>query len=97
MQGPDGIKYPTSGIFNEITEPERIVFTNVKEDDKGNAELQVVNTVTFIEENGKTTMNLKAVVVMETPAACGSVDGMNVGWNQSIDRFADLVQKLTTK
>ncbi len=97
MQGPDGTKYPTRGVFNEITEPERIVFTNVKEDDEGNAELEVVNTVTFTEENGKTKMTLKAVVVMETPAACGSVNGMNVGWNQSIDRFAETLKKLINK
>jgi uncharacterized protein YndB with AHSA1/START domain len=97
MQGPDGTKYPTSGIFNEIIEPERIVFTNIKEDDDGNAELEVRNTVTFTEVNGKTKMTLNATVVMETPAACGSVDGMNVGWNQSIDRFAGLVQTLINK
>ena len=97
MQGPDGTKYPTSGVFNEIIEPERIVFTNIKEDDEGNAELEVLNTVTFTEVNGKTKMTLNAKVVMETPAACGSVDGMNVGWNQSIDRFADLVQILINK
>jgi len=97
MQGPDGMKYPTSGIFTEIIEFERIVFTNTKEDEAGNAELEVLNTVTFTEINGKTKMTLKATVVMETPAACGSVDGMNVGWNQSIDRFADLVQVLINK
>jgi uncharacterized protein YndB with AHSA1/START domain len=97
MQGPDGMKYPTSGVFKEIVEPERIVFTNIKEDEDGNAELEVLNTVTFIETDGKTKMTLRAIVVMETPAACGSVDGMNVGWNQSIDRFTDLVQTLTNK
>jgi uncharacterized protein YndB with AHSA1/START domain len=95
MQGPDGMKYPTRGVFDEIIEPERIVFTNVKEDEEGNAELKVLNTVTFTEENGKTKMTLKAVVIMETPAACGSVDGMNVGWNQSIDRFTELVESLS--
>jgi uncharacterized protein YndB with AHSA1/START domain len=91
MQGPDGMKYPTRGIFTEITEHERIVFTNIKEGDNGEAQLEVLNTVTFIEENGKTKMTLRATVVNSTPEACGSVDGMNVGWNQSIDRFADLL------
>jgi uncharacterized protein YndB with AHSA1/START domain len=91
MQGPDGMKYPTRGIFTEITEHERIVFTNIKEGDNGEAQLEVLNTVTFMEENGKTKMTLRATVVKSTPEACGSVDGMNVGWNQSIDRFADLL------
>jgi uncharacterized protein YndB with AHSA1/START domain len=92
MQGPDGMKYPTRGIFTEITEPERIVFTNIKEGDNGEAQLEVLNTVTFTEENGKTKMTLSAVVVKSTPEACGSVEGMNVGWNQSIDRLADLLE-----
>ena len=94
MQGPDGIKYPTRGIFTEITEPERIVFTNIKEGDHGEEQLEVLNTVTFTEENGKTKMTLRATVVKSTPEACGSVEGMNVGWNQSIDRFADLLASL---
>jgi uncharacterized protein YndB with AHSA1/START domain len=92
MQGPDGTKYPTGGFFKEFVEPEKLVFISIKEDDDGNAELEVRNTVTFTETNGKTTMIMNAEVVMETPAACGSVDGMNVGWNQSIDRLTDLIQ-----
>src|SRR5437764_12032009 len=56
MQGPDGMRYPTRGIFNEIIEPERIVFTNVKEGDDGDDQLEVLNTVIFSEENGKTKM-----------------------------------------
>ena len=91
MQAPDGLLIPTSGVFTEIVEPERIVFKNFKEDDDGNAQLEVVNTVTFIEEDGKTTMTLHALAVRITPEACGSIEGMNVGWNQSIDRFADLL------
>ena len=92
MQGPDGTKYPTRGVFNEIVEPERIVFSNIKEDDDGNAQLEVLNTVIFTEENGKTKMTFTAIVVSSTPEACQSLDGMNVGWNQSIDRFADLLE-----
>jgi uncharacterized protein YndB with AHSA1/START domain len=97
MQGPDGTKYPTHGTFTEISPFDRIVFTNTKEDDDSNAELEVLNTVTFAEENGKTKMTLKAVVVMGTPQACQSIEGMNTGWNQSIDRFADNLEILTGK
>ncbi|HWZ03625.1 MAG TPA: SRPBCC domain-containing protein [Mucilaginibacter sp.] len=88
MQAPDGLMIPTSGVFTELLEPERIVFKNFKEDDDGNAQLEVINTVTFTEENGKTTMTLNALAVRITPEACASIEGMNVGWNQSIDRFA---------
>jgi uncharacterized protein YndB with AHSA1/START domain len=88
MQGPDGTLYPTSGIFTKIVEPELIIFHNIKEGDDGSAQLEVVNTVRFTEEDGKTKMTFNATVVMATPEACQSVDGMNNGWNQSIDRFA---------
>jgi uncharacterized protein YndB with AHSA1/START domain len=97
MQGPDGFQYPTRGLFTELIEPELIVFTSIKEDANGNAELEVLNTVTFSEENGKTKMVLKAVVTMSTPQACGSVDGMDQGWNQSIDRLAETIQALISK
>src|SRR5260370_11596598 len=97
MRGPDGTEYPTRGVFIEITEPERIVFNNVKEDDYGNAELENVNTVTFTEENGKTKMNLHVVVIKSTPEACKSIDGMNLGWNQSIDRLAENLHNLVNK
>jgi uncharacterized protein YndB with AHSA1/START domain len=91
MQAPDGLMIPTSGVFTELVEPDYLVFKNYKEDEDGNAQLEVINTVTFTEENGKTTMTLNALATRITPEACGSIDGMNVGWNQSIDRFADLL------
>src|SRR5437868_7359642 len=48
MLGPDGVLIPTRGIFQEIVEPERIVFTNVAfENEAGEAGLEVVNTITF--------------------------------------------------
>ena len=94
MQGPNGVRYPTRGVFTKIVAPELIVFHNIKEDDNGKAELEVINTVTFTEEDGKTKMLFNARVIMSTPEACQSVDGMNNGWNQSIDRFAETLDRL---
>jgi uncharacterized protein YndB with AHSA1/START domain len=94
MLGPDGTQYPTHGFFKEIITPERLVFTSIKEDDYGKAQLEVLNTVIFEEENGKTKMIMKAVVVKSTPEACGSVDGMNTGWNQSIDRLSEIIKRI---
>jgi len=95
MQGPDGTRYPTRGVFTKIVEPELIVFHNIKEGDDGSAELEVVNTVKFTEENGKTTMVFNATVIMSTPEACKSLEGMNTGWNQSIDRLAATLDSIT--
>jgi len=89
MQTPDGIQIPVTGIFNEIHAPDRIVFTTMKIDENGNAELEVLNTVTLSEEDGKTKLILKAVVVKSTPQAAASLQGMETGWSQSLDRFAE--------
>jgi uncharacterized protein YndB with AHSA1/START domain len=89
MQAPDGYQIPVTGVFNEIHEPDRIVFTTMKLDENGNAELEILNTVTLREENGKTTLTMKAVVVKSTPQAVASLNGMETGWSQSFDRLAE--------
>jgi uncharacterized protein YndB with AHSA1/START domain len=97
MRGPDGMQYPTRGVFTKIVEPELIVFHNIKEGDDGSAQLEIENTVKFLEEGGKTKMIFRAVVLRSTPDACQSIGGMNTGWNQSIDRLAENLQLLTNK
>ena len=97
MRGPDGMQYPTRGVFTKIVEPELIVFHNVKEADDGTAQLEIENTVKFLEAEGKTKMIFRAVVLRSTPDACQSIGGMNTGWNQSIDRLAENLQLLTNK
>lgn len=90
MQGPDGVLYPSQGVFHEIVEPERLVFTSrAFEDEAGHPQLEVLNTVTFAEHDGKTKLTLQAVVVKATPEMARSLAGMEEGWNQSLDRLAE--------
>ncbi len=89
MRGPDGVIYPMKGVFHEIVEPERLVFTSsALEDEKGNPQLAVLTTVTFAEHNGKTKLTLQAVVVKSGPAAAGALAGMEQGWRESLGRLA---------
>ncbi len=89
MASPDGTVIPGRGFFKEIVPPERIVMTSgAFEDAEGNQELEVLNTITFEEENGKTRLTLHAVVLRATPAVEGSLAGMEAGWNQSLDKLA---------
>jgi len=89
MTGPDGVVYPMKGVFHEIVEPERLVFAcSAHDDGAGNPGLEVINTVTFAEQDGKTTLTLHAVVVKATfPAAATALAGMEVGWTQSLERL----------
>ncbi len=94
MRGPDGVLYPTRGLFHEIVEPERLVLTtSAFEDKEGRDQLEVLNTVTFAEHNGKTKLTLHAVIVRSTPEIQASIDGMDQGWNQSLDRLTLYAEK----
>jgi len=95
MRGPKGTPYdddfPMSGTFQEIIEPERIVFTSVAEDKAGNALIKGVNTVTFTEAGGKTTLTVVSRATAIAPIGVQMINGMEAGWTQSIDRLGELV------
>lgn len=79
------------GIFQEIVEPERIVFSNSAVDDKGNPIIDGLTTVTFSERNGKTEMILHTRAVALALQAVPMIGGMEAGWTQSLERLAHLL------
>ena len=90
MRGPDGSMYPGRGVFHEIVAPERLVFTTTAFDDAaGKPGLEVRNTVTFTEQEGKTQLRLHAVVVTAVPEVAGALAGMEQGWSQSLEKLAE--------
>lgn len=93
MRGPDGTLYPMTGVYREIVERERLVFTSDALDEEGNPLFEVLNTVTFADQGGKTTLTLQARVVKATAEAAPYLEGMAQGWSQSLDRFAAFVAK----
>jgi uncharacterized protein YndB with AHSA1/START domain len=99
MRGPKGSAFdmvmPMKGVFHEVIAPERLVFTSTAlEDATGNPQLETLNTLTFIEHNGKTKLTLQAVVVKSTPAAAGALAGMEQGWSQSLEKLAAHLEML---
>ena len=93
MKSPDGTVYPMDGSFTEITTPAKIVFLSSALDDQGKRIFEVMNTVLFEAENGKTILTIHAVVD-ETPLAKPFLDGMNEGWSQSLDRLSAHVDSM---
>jgi len=87
MHGPDGTVYPMTGVYQEVVEPERIVFTSAALDASGNAMFEVLTTVTFAEEGGKTKQILRTRVIKSTAEAAPYLAGMEAGWTQSLDRL----------
>jgi uncharacterized protein YndB with AHSA1/START domain len=89
MRAPDGIVYPMTGTFVEIVEPERLVFVSSALDSEGEPLFEVLNTVTFADEGGKTKLTLHASVSKVRPEAARHLAGMEIGWSMSLDRLAD--------
>ena len=90
MRGPDGNEYPMKGEFREVTPPERLVFTNIATDQDGKHLLEGETTVILSESNGKTTLTLQTHAIGLVPIALQMLAGMETGWNQSIDKLAEL-------
>ncbi len=87
MRGPDGIVYPMTGVYQEVVRPERLVFTSAALDLDGNPMFEVLTTVTFAEESGKTKQILRARVIKRTAQAAPYLAGMEAGWTQSLERL----------
>ena len=90
MRAPDGNEYPMKGEFREVTPPERLVFTNIAIDQDGKHLLEGETTVILSESNGKTTLTLQTHAIGLVPLALQMLAGMEAGWNQSIDKLAEL-------
>ena len=91
MRAPDGVVYPMIGTFLEIAAPERLVFTSSALDEKGQPLFEVLNTVTFAEEGGKTKLTLHATVGKLKAEAATHLAGMEQGWSQALDRLTEEV------
>jgi len=94
MRGPEGTVYPMTGVYQEIVEPERLVFTITPLDEQGSPLFEVHNTVTFAEHGGKTTFTLVARVGKTTAKAAPYLAGMEEGWAQQLERLASYLKAL---
>jgi uncharacterized protein YndB with AHSA1/START domain len=85
MRSPQGTERWKRGVYREIVEPERIVFTFAWEnpsDDVPHNEL--LTTVTFEEEGSGTRLTLR-----QAPFASAALsDNHSAGWTSTFERFA---------
>lgn len=86
-----GSRYPMGGEFTEVVKPEKIVFTSSAIMD-GKPILETKVTVTFEETGGKTKVAVHIEVTHTTPEAEGPLAGMEMGWNQQLDKLVKFVK-----
>jgi len=105
MRGPAGTDFDkdfwSTGVYREIVPLERIVCTDSFADEHGNVvpashygmagdfPLEMLVTVTFEEQGGKTKLTLHHAGI---PAG-EHRDGANQGWSESLDKLAEYLAK----
>ncbi|HSX09529.1 MAG TPA: SRPBCC domain-containing protein [Candidatus Saccharimonadales bacterium] len=87
-----GQRWPMNGEFKEIEEPSKISFIGNAIVD-GKEVMQSLTTVTFEETDGKTHMTVHIQVTKTTPEAAGPLSGMEMGWNQQLDKLGEFLKK----
>jgi uncharacterized protein YndB with AHSA1/START domain len=88
MRAPNGEEYPCGGVYREIVEPERLVFTNIATDKEGHPVIDGLTSVTFAEDAGRTKLTLRTRGVAVVSYAAAYLAGMEAGWTQSLERLA---------
>lgn len=76
------------GVYKEIKEPERLVFTHVWETQGYKPGVETTVTVELTEHNGKTTMVFTQVGFDSVE----SRDSHNEGWNECFDKLAKVLK-----
>jgi uncharacterized protein YndB with AHSA1/START domain len=100
MQSPEGREYWSTGVYREIVPPQRIVCTDSFSDEKGNVvpashygmtgdyPRELVVTVTFEEQKGRTKFTLR-----HAGFPSGEMrDLAGAGWNTSLDKLAEFLR-----
>jgi uncharacterized protein YndB with AHSA1/START domain len=82
MRMPDGVEFPMDATFLEVTPPERIVFAA-----RIHGDVDIHTTVTFAEQDGKTTLTVHQRYSKETDATRGA----HAGWTQALKQLAEVV------
>ena len=85
-----GGRYPMAGNYEEVVAPEKLVFTAsaIVHD---TPVMDTRTTVNFEEVNGKTKVTIHIEVTRVTPEAEGPLAGMEMGWNQQLDKLVSLL------
>lgn len=85
MRGPEGDDHRLRGVYREVVEPERLVFTWAWEGEGGTLGHETVLTVTFEEHGEKTRLTLHQAVFESVTAR----DAHQGGWTSGLEHLAE--------
>lgn len=106
MKAPDGGDMWGKFVYREITAPRKLVFIVSFSDPKGGMTrhpsapdwpLQMLSTVTFEEQGGKTKVNVRWIAheatELERKTFEDGMESMQQGWTGTLDQFAAYLAK----
>ncbi len=87
-----GQRWPMKGEVKEVEAPNKLVFTGqaIVNDEPV---LENLVTVNLVQEGDKTKLTIHISVTKTTPEAAGPLQGMEMGWNQQLDKLVKFVEK----
>jgi uncharacterized protein YndB with AHSA1/START domain len=87
LRGPDGKDMVMRGVYQEIKRPELLISTESFDDYPAGGES--INTMTFSEENGKTTLTTRVLYGSQEIRDAVIRSGMEQGAGETYDRLED--------
>ncbi|HLX42663.1 MAG TPA: SRPBCC domain-containing protein [Bryobacteraceae bacterium] len=93
MRSPEGVDHWLQGVYREVVDPERLVFTHVWLDDRKQPGPETVVTITLADLGGKTELTLHQTGFK----AVQSRDGHYTGWTSTLDRFHAYIVSLSAE
>jgi len=88
-RSPEGTEHAEHGVFREIVEPERLVFTQAWEDAESKPKHETLVTVTFVEQSGKTLLTFHQGVF----ASITSRDAHEGGWSSAFELLVEYLAR----
>jgi uncharacterized protein YndB with AHSA1/START domain len=85
MRSPEGTEHRVRGIYHEIIEGERLVYTWAWVDADGNPGHETLITITFADKGAKTRLTLHQSIF----ESVGARDAHRGGWDSSLDCLAE--------
>lgn len=89
MRKPDGTELSLGGVYREIVEPQRLVFTHAWLDNDGKPEPETLVTITFADRGSKTEMKFR----QSGFDSVESREGHEGGWKECFDKLEKLLSQ----
>lgn len=83
IRSPEGSDHWMQGVYRQIVEPERLVFTFAWEDEDAQPKHQTLVTVTLADQGGKTLLTFHQAAFESVE----SRDSHRSGWSECFDRL----------